>query len=117
LGAHPDTVTVLHYAEYLADVPAKRRVRRHYRVPGPNGPETRSVECLDDENGIVDWPSPARGPLPWPDNDYFAATLKAYLAEGRGERGRVGGAESELLDARDLVGFGARWMTRNLTLG
>ena len=48
LGADLDTTTVLHFAEYLADLPNKRRVRRHYRCHGRNGPETRVVECLDE---------------------------------------------------------------------
>jgi aminoglycoside N3'-acetyltransferase len=107
IGANPDTTTVLHYAEYLADVPAKRRVRRHYRVTGVNGPETRSVECLDDEFGIVDWDG----------EDYFALILKAFLDEGRGLRGRIGNAEAQLVEAKDIVDFGARWMTANLGKG
>jgi aminoglycoside N3'-acetyltransferase len=41
LGADPDTVTLLHHAEYLAPLPSKRRARRHRRVMGPNGPEVR----------------------------------------------------------------------------
>jgi aminoglycoside N3'-acetyltransferase len=114
LGANPDTTTVLHYAEYLADVPNKRRVRRHYRVLGASGPETRSVECLDDEHGITDWPPEGAPPVAWPDDDYFAVILKAYLGEGRGARGRVGDASAELIDAADIVGFGARWMSEHL---
>jgi aminoglycoside N3'-acetyltransferase len=104
LGANPDTTTVLHHAEYLAEVPGKRRVRRHYRVQGAHGPETRSVECLDDEHGIVDRPG----------EDYFAVILRAYLADNRGLRGRVGNADAELIEAQDIVDFGARWMTENL---
>ncbi|MGH6792315.1 MAG: aminoglycoside N(3)-acetyltransferase [Methyloceanibacter sp.] len=101
LGASSDTTTVLHFAEYLADVPNKRRVRRTYRCQGAGGPETRAIECLDDEHGIVDWPG----------EDYFATILREYLATGRGSHGRVGQAASELIDAGDLVRFGARWMT------
>ena len=101
LGATPDTANVLHYAEYLADVPGKRRVRRHYRCEGPHGVETRAVECLDDEHGIVDWPG----------EDYFATILRDYLATGRARQGRVGQAPSELIEAADLVDFGAAWMT------
>ncbi|MBM3544937.1 MAG: AAC(3) family N-acetyltransferase [Alphaproteobacteria bacterium] len=101
LGAAPDTTTVLHFAEYLADVPKKRRVRRHFRCQGRDGPETRTVECLDDSNGIVDWPG----------EDYFATILREYVATGRAMRGKVGAAQSELIDADDLVRFGARWMT------
>ena len=104
LGADPDTVTLLHYAEYLAPVADKRRVVRHRRVLGPDGPVVRTVSCLDDSKGIVAWDG----------EDYFATILKAYLADGRGARGRVGGAASELLDARDLTAFGVDWMARHL---
>jgi aminoglycoside N3'-acetyltransferase len=100
MGANLDTTTVLHFAEYRADLPAKRRVRRHYRCLGPQGVETRAVECLDDEHGIVDWPG----------EDYFAVILRDYLANGRARQGRVGLAQSELIEAGDLVDFGTQWM-------
>ncbi len=108
LGADLDTVTVLHRAEYLADVRDTRRVRRFRRVRGPDGPQIVVVECLDDEDGIV---PEARQPA----EDYFAVILKAYLALGRASVGQVGGAQSDLLDAGDLVAFGAQWMTEHLT--
>jgi len=100
MGANLDTTTVLHFAEYRAEVPAKRRVRRHYRCMGAHGPETRAVDCLDDEVGIVDWPG----------EDYFAVILREYLASGRARQGRVGLAQSELIEASDLVEFGMQWM-------
>jgi len=108
LGADPDTVTLLHHAEYLADVPDVLRVRRHRRVAGPDGPRIVVVECLDDEDGIV----PAERQ---PAEDYFAIILREYLATGRARRGRVGDAEAELIDGRDLLGFGTRWMGEHLT--
>jgi aminoglycoside N3'-acetyltransferase len=101
LGADPDTVTLVHYAEYLAEVPHKRRVRRHRRVLGPDGPEIRVVDCLDDSNGIVEWPG----------EDYFSTILREFLATPGAASGRVGQAASELIDARALVDFAARWMT------
>ena len=105
LGANPDTVTALHHAEYLADLPDKKRVRWDYVVAGPDGaPEHRWIDCLDDSNGIADWPG----------EDYFALILKAYLPLGRHRAGRVGQAGSELIDAADYVEFGARWMEENL---
>ena len=104
LGADPDTVTALHYAEYLARLPNKRRTRWDYLLAGEDGPRHAWVECLDDSEGIADWEG----------EDYFALILKAYLATGRAVRGVVGAAESELIDAADLVGFGADWMERNL---
>lgn len=101
LGADENTVTLLHYAEYLADVPAKRRVRRHRRIATPGGSEIRTVECLDDSTGIV----------AWPDEDYFTLILRQFIATHDVPRGLVGGAPSELLPARDLVTFAAHWMT------
>lgn len=100
LGADPDTVTALHYAEYRVGLPHKRRIRRHRRL----AQGVRIVESLDDSEGIADFDG----------EDYFAAILRAYLATGRGDRGRVGRARSELLDARDLVDFGVAWMARHL---
>jgi aminoglycoside N3'-acetyltransferase len=105
LGADLDTVTLLHYAEYLAPIPDKRRVRRHHLVVAGEGAELRTVDSLDDSDGIVEHPG----------EDYFAVIIRSYLATGRAAIGRVGGAASELLDAADLVGFGVAWMSEHLT--
>jgi len=105
LGADTNSVTLIHYAEYLADVPHKRRVRRVRDLHTPRGVETRVVECLDDSNGIVNWPG----------EDYFSVILRDYLATHDDARGMVGGARSEVLSARTLVPFAADWMTRHLT--
>jgi len=105
LGADLDTMTVLHYAEYLTPVPSKRRVRRHRMVTGGRGTELRVVECLNDETGIVEYPG----------EDYFAQILRAYLATGRARSGRVGKATSELIDGADIVRFGSDWMAEHFT--
>lgn len=107
LGADLDTMTVLHYAEYLVPLEGKRRVRRHRRVATPVGSQLRIVESLDDSNGIVEREG----------EDYFVEILREYLATGRGSAGRVGGAQAELLDAGDVVEFGVEWMTRYLRDG
>ena len=105
LGADPDTVTVLHHAEYLTPLPNKRRVRRHRVVrDGNGGTRIAVVECLDDSDGIVEYDG----------EDYFARILRDYLATSRAITGTVGGASSELLDATDLVAFGAEWMAAHL---
>jgi aminoglycoside N3'-acetyltransferase len=105
LGANPDTVTALHYAEYLADLPDKNRVRWDYVIAGPDGaPRHVWIDCLDDLDGIVHRDG----------EDYFASILYAYLALGRHREGSVGMARSELIDAADIVAFGARWMEDNL---
>ena len=100
LGADLDTLTVLHLAEYLVPLALKRRVRRHRLVSGPEGPEIRTVDCLDDADGIVEWSG----------EDYFAVILREYLANGRASCGAVGRANSELIDAGGVVDFGVAWM-------
>ena len=104
IGASPDTTTVLHLAEYRAEVPNKCRVRRHYRCMTAAGPATCAVECLDDEHGIAAWEG----------EDYFAAILREFLATSCAKPGRVGTAQSELIVADELVRFGARWMSETL---
>lgn len=102
LGAPFDSMTLLHYAECLADVPDKRVVR--YRMPLLEGGRRRwvDVEEFDSSAGIRDWAG----------GDYFVAIAERYLAEGRGRSGLVGAARSYLFDARELVGFAAAWMER-----
>lgn len=105
LGAASESVTALHFAEYLADLPDKKRVRWDYVVAGADGaPRHVWIDCLDDLGGIADWDG----------EDYFASILDAYLALGRHRAGLVGKAQSELIDAADIVRFGARWMETNL---
>ena len=54
-------------------------------------PQIRTVHCLDDSHGIVDYPG----------EDYFAQILDAFLDATDSPRGLVGQARSELLDAGD----------------
>jgi aminoglycoside N3'-acetyltransferase len=104
LGADPDTVTALHFAEYLARLPNKRRTRWDYLLAGPRGPRHVWIECLDDSEGIA----------PWAGEDYFALILISYLELGLHRAGLVGGARSELILASELVEFGTLWMENNL---
>ena len=53
LGADIDTTTLIHLAENLVDLPAKRVVRRHRLVAGPTGPVVRTIDGLDDTDGIA----------------------------------------------------------------
>lgn len=106
LGADPDTVTLLHLAENLVEMPVKHRVLRHHKIRTSDGLTViRTVSCLDDTDGIVDWAG----------EDYFAIILRDYLALGRAAVGPVGSARSELIDAADLLDHGIRWMRKNLT--
>ncbi len=101
LGANPDTVTLTHYAEYLAEVPDKIRVRRRY-VRADTG--ELWIESLDDNEGIAVWPL----------GDYFPQILLDYLASGAARVGPVGRCTAELLDAKDFVAFAVAWMNAQL---
>jgi len=105
LGADLDTATILHYAEYLVPLPAKRRVCRHRMIATADGPRIVKIACLDDENGIVQRDG----------EDYFATILRSFI-EGRNTTiGVVGNASSELIDAADLVDYAVNWMVDNLS--
>ena len=100
LGPLFDSLTILHYAEHIADVPNKRTER--YRWPVLRGGKCEWIEFeqFDTSNGIVDWP----------DGSYFQSITKAYMARGRCAEGRVGTADSYLFDARDLADFAIAWL-------
>lgn len=105
LGADLNTVTLLHYAEFLVDLPAKKRDRRHRKVRAEDG-GTRIVviDTLDDTYGIVDYPH----------GDYFDDLMADYLSTGTAAVGTVGNARSELIEAGELVRFGVAWLEREL---
>ena len=100
LGAPRDTLTLLHHAEHLADIPNKRVLR--YEVP-----------ILVDGRRVWRWSEefdtsvPVIAGLP---EDYFATVVDSYIGDGQGATGRIGAAESVLLDAADIVRHGVEWL-------
>ena len=106
LGSDLDTVTLIHYAEYLVDLPVKRTVTRHRLIAGADGAVIRTITCLDDSDGIVE--------RPVDEEDYFATITRAALQAGLAQVGPVGGATAELLPARELIAFATAWMARHL---
>jgi aminoglycoside 3-N-acetyltransferase len=104
LGAPLETVTLLHHAEALARVPAKRTVT--FRVPVAVGGAVEEREYTDIET--------SHGALPYerlglPD-DEFAVIAGEALAAGVGVRGPVGSSTSHLFPARELRDFAVAWM-------
>lgn len=95
LGADHDTVTFLHYAEHVVDIPDKRIAR--YQVPvEENGRRVwRTQEEVD---------SGAGAHVNWPDR-FFAKLTDSYLAGRNNQGGRVGDALSYLFPASELLGF------------
>jgi len=107
LGAPLDAVTVLHYAEAIADIPGKRRVSYEMPLRGVDG-RTIWQACEDfDTNGILDCFAIEGQP------DAVETIARAYVALGRHAEGTVAAARCHLFDARDIVSFGVRWLEEN----
>jgi len=103
LGCDHDTVTFLHYAEHIVDIPDKRIAR--FKVP-----------VL--ENGARVWRDMAEvntagdgAHANWPDG-FFATITDAHLAATSNRGGTVGDAQSYLLSARELLAFALPMMAR-----
>ncbi len=100
IGAPWDTMTLLHHAEHLADLPGKRTARYEVPFATPEGTVWRTVEEFDTSDPVVEAF----------DDDYFATIVTDYVAGGRRRTGRVGAADSLVVDARDICAFAVRWM-------
>jgi aminoglycoside N3'-acetyltransferase len=105
LGAHVDRVTLTHYAEYLCQVPNKRRARRRY-VRADIGEQW--IESLDDTDGIAEWFPGGEA------RDYFPQIFLDYRASGAVRMGPVGQCTAELFGAKAFVAFATAWMNENL---
>jgi aminoglycoside 3-N-acetyltransferase len=96
LGCDHDTVTFLHYAEHIVDIPDKRVAK--FKVPvDENGTRMwREMEEFDTSNEGVH-PN-------WPDR-FFSRLVDTYLAQTNTEGGQVGDARSFLLGSPGLLEF------------
>src|ERR671916_833049 len=113
LGAPLDTVTLVHHAEAVAEVPGKRRVR--YGMPVISGdPGERLWRTFSDIDTSY-------GALPYErvlgEEDYIEHIARSALAAGKGRRGQVGEATAYLLDARGLVEHAVGWIERTFASG
>jgi len=106
LGSDLSNVTMLHYAEHVADVAAKRLVR--YRMPLLVEGRRTWVDMTEYDTSIciADWPG--RDGV----TDYFEAIMRDFIKGGGTKQGDVGAAPSHLCEARGLVDFGKGWMER-----
>jgi aminoglycoside 3-N-acetyltransferase len=102
IGCDHDTVTFLHYAEHIADIPDKHVAR--FKVPVVENGERvwREMEEFD---------TSSRGAhANWPDR-FFARLVDTYCANSGNRGGTVGDARSFLIDARRLLAFSLQMMT------
>lgn len=103
VGAPPDAFTILHYAESVAQMPKKRFVTYDLPWPDKRGGAEWVIAHEPDTNGILD-------AYAGPGSDAIEDMARDYLALGRHATGRLGGADWQLVDGRDLVSFGVRWL-------
>jgi aminoglycoside 3-N-acetyltransferase len=100
LGAPLNTITLLHYAEHIANVPNKKTVQ--YKMPLLRDGKRVWVDIEEfDTNGML----PGM-------KEYFETIPREYLSSGKGSVGKVGTAQSYLFDAADLVSFAVRWLEK-----
>jgi aminoglycoside 3-N-acetyltransferase len=96
IGADHDSVTFLHYAEHVVDIPDKRVAR--YKVPidrdGRRVWADQEEFDTSDQGVHVNWPE-----------RFFARITDSYLASARNAGGRVGDAASYIFPARELLDF------------
>jgi len=98
LGAPFGALTIMHYAEHMANVPNKRIVR--YKMPILQDGQRVWAEIEEfDTCGDI---------LPNAD-DYFQTIPREYLSSSGG---RVGSAQSYLFDAAEFVEFAVKWIER-----
>lgn len=107
LGAPLDSLTVLHYAEAVADIPDKRRVSYEMPLLDAQGRKVWQRAEEFDSNGILD-AFAGEGVI-----DAVETIARAYVSQGRSVTGRVGRASCHLFDAQDLTDFGRRWLERH----
>ncbi|GAB2174897.1 aminoglycoside 3-N-acetyltransferase [Dongia sp. agr-C8] len=102
LGAPLDSMTLLHHAEHLARLPGKRVIRVEVPLATPQGTVWRMIEEFDTS-------APCVPGLP---ENFIERIVTDYLATGAGSRGKVGAADSVLVDAAAIVPFAVAWMER-----
>jgi len=101
IGCDHDTVTFLHYAEHIVDVPGRRIAV--FEVPVlENGQRVWREMKEIDTSGNGAHPN-------WPDR-FFAQIVNAYLARTHNRGSRVGLAHCFLLDAKGLLEFALEQM-------
>ncbi|HCO55961.1 MAG TPA: aminoglycoside 3-N-acetyltransferase [Pelagibacterium sp.] len=104
VGAPHDTMTLIHHAEHLADIPNKRIKRWAVPFAGPDGTVWRMCEEFDTSDAVA----------PQLDGiDYFTAIVTSHLEKGRGRQDKIGAAGSLLVDAKQMLEHAVAWLERN----
>jgi aminoglycoside 3-N-acetyltransferase len=107
LGAPLETLTILHYAEEVARVPAKRTVVYEAAVRAGDAVEWHKIRDIDTSAGAFPYEATVES-----GGDGFEVIGRDALNAGIGRGGPVGESASYLFRAPDLVRFATTWMER-----
>lgn len=107
LGAPLDTVTLVHHAEAMADVPGKHRVGFRYPVMERGERVWRTFSDIDTSEGAFPYETVIGG------EDYIEHIARSALADGAGRSGMVGEGSAYLFDSRRLVEYAVAWIEGN----
>jgi aminoglycoside 3-N-acetyltransferase len=102
IGAPLDTISMLHHAEHLAQIPEKRIRRMKVPLPIDGRPHWRMIEEFDTVDPVGDGLA----------TDYFKTIVELLLATKGGSQGLIGDAASVLLPAAALVAFAVGWIVQ-----
>ncbi len=102
VGCPLDTMSLLHHAEHLAQIPGKRIFRMEIPIWQNGQTNWHLMEEFDTIDPVVDG-------LP---ADYFATVVEDFLASGQGRRGQVGNAPAVLIPAAAMTTFAVYWLER-----
>jgi aminoglycoside 3-N-acetyltransferase len=111
LGAPLETVTLVHHAEAIADVPNKRRVVYRYPVLEGGKRVWRTFSDIDTSDGALPYERLIG------EEDYVVYLAGSALAAGCGKSGPVGEATAYLFDAPELVEHAVGWIEQNFPSG
>ena len=100
LGAPRDTLTLLHHAEHLADIPNKRVLRFEVPLMLDGAKTWRWCEEFDTRVPVVAGLA----------EDYFVTVVDSFIRAGHGATGRVGSADCALMDAKRIVRYAVDWL-------
>lgn len=107
LGAPLESITMLHHAEELAQVPKKRSVHYSAPVKTPSGIDWREIHDIDTSRGAFDYETVVGK------RDSFEVIAEEALKAGIGREHHIGESRSVLFPAQDLVSFAVCWMEKN----
>lgn len=109
LGAPLDTVTLVHHAEAIADVPGKRRTVWEVPLVVAGARRWVALHDIDTSAGALDYSGLTGG------DDYVAWLACDALAAGAGRSGPLGAGTGHVLEARPLVARAVAAIERGAT--